>query len=100
MELKATLEANTGMNTSANHCFGGPGNAKTGSTSRICKFKKGKISKISRDYIVENGTWDYYWEETLIPQILSLKSGSTSFNTEYWDFLYPQYLFKILETET
>ncbi|MBW0589977.1 hypothetical protein O181_129692 [Austropuccinia psidii MF-1] len=48
LELMATLEIHTGMkystwmNTSVNHCFGGPGNSKTGSTFRIVKLKMGR----------------------------------------------------------
>ncbi|MBW0584946.1 hypothetical protein O181_124661 [Austropuccinia psidii MF-1] len=39
------------------------------------EIKNGKISKISRGYIINNSTWDCHWEETLIPAILSLKGG-------------------------
>ncbi|MBW0591442.1 hypothetical protein O181_131157 [Austropuccinia psidii MF-1] len=37
------------------------------------EIKNGKISKVKGDYIVKNATWDFHWEETLIPEILTLK---------------------------
>ncbi|MBW0581575.1 hypothetical protein O181_121290 [Austropuccinia psidii MF-1] len=51
MELKETLKTNNGMkystwmNTSGNNCFGGPGNDKTGSTSRILQLKMEKSAR-------------------------------------------------------
>ncbi|MBW0590669.1 hypothetical protein O181_130384 [Austropuccinia psidii MF-1] len=63
------------------------------------KIKNGKISKITRGYIINNSTWNFHWEETLIPAIFSLKSGATSLNTEDWDFFCQQYLFKSLKKE-
>ncbi|MBW0581722.1 hypothetical protein O181_121437 [Austropuccinia psidii MF-1] len=50
-ELLETLEIHNGMksftwiNTSENHYFGGPGNAKIGSTPRILELKMGKSAR-------------------------------------------------------
>ncbi|MBW0521102.1 hypothetical protein O181_060817 [Austropuccinia psidii MF-1] len=57
----------------------------------------GKIRKISRAYIINNSTWDCHWEETLIPEILSLKGGSTQLKTEDWSSFCQEYLFKSLK---
>ncbi|MBW0561591.1 hypothetical protein O181_101306 [Austropuccinia psidii MF-1] len=48
------------------------------------EIENGKIINISGGYTIKNTTWDFDWEETLIPAILSLKSGETEFNTEDW----------------
>ncbi|MBW0594106.1 hypothetical protein O181_133821 [Austropuccinia psidii MF-1] len=45
-------------------------------------IKNVKTSKISRGYTINNSTWDFHWEETLIPAIFSLRGGVTKFNTE------------------
>ncbi|MBW0529451.1 hypothetical protein O181_069166 [Austropuccinia psidii MF-1] len=60
------------------------------------EIANGKISKISRGYIINNSTWDCHWEETLIPAILSLKGGPAQLNTEDWNFFCQYYLFKSL----
>ncbi|MBW0589013.1 hypothetical protein O181_128728 [Austropuccinia psidii MF-1] len=62
-------------------------------------IENGSISKISGNYIVKNATWDCHWEETLIPAILTLKSGTTKFNTEDWKSFCQEYLFKSLKRE-
>ncbi|MBW0557013.1 hypothetical protein O181_096728 [Austropuccinia psidii MF-1] len=62
-----------------------------------CGIKKGTITKISGSYIVENSTWDCHWEETLIPAILSLKSGATKLAEEGWSRFCKEYLFKSLK---
>ncbi|MBW0586396.1 hypothetical protein O181_126111 [Austropuccinia psidii MF-1] len=62
-------------------------------------IKNGSINKISGNYIVKNATWDCHWEETLIPAILTLKSGTTKFNTEDWKSFCQEYLFKSLKRE-
>ncbi|MBW0593870.1 hypothetical protein O181_133585 [Austropuccinia psidii MF-1] len=63
------------------------------------EIENGKISKISGGYTVKGSTWDYHWEETLIPAILSLKGGSTQLNTEDWDSFCQEYLLKALKRE-
>ncbi|MBW0534163.1 hypothetical protein O181_073878 [Austropuccinia psidii MF-1] len=63
------------------------------------KIKNAKISKISRGYIIHNYTWDYHWEETLIPAILTLKGGVAKTNTEEWESFCQGYLFKALKRE-
>ncbi|MBW0506482.1 hypothetical protein O181_046197 [Austropuccinia psidii MF-1] len=59
----------------------------------------GKISKISRGYIINKYTWDFYWEETLIPAILRIRSGSAKINTEDWDSFSKEHLFKALKSK-
>ncbi|MBW0478950.1 hypothetical protein O181_018665 [Austropuccinia psidii MF-1] len=34
--------------------------------------KNGEICKISKGYIINSTTWDFHWEETLVPAIFSL----------------------------
>ncbi|MBW0571993.1 hypothetical protein O181_111708 [Austropuccinia psidii MF-1] len=63
------------------------------------QIKNETISKISGGYTVKNSTWDYHWEETLIPAILTLKSGTTKFNSEDWKVFCQDYLFETLKTE-
>ncbi|MBW0582871.1 hypothetical protein O181_122586 [Austropuccinia psidii MF-1] len=60
------------------------------------QIKNGTISKTSENYIVKEATWDCHWE-TLIPAILSLKSGETKFNAEDWKSFCQEYLFKSLK---
>ncbi|MBW0587701.1 hypothetical protein O181_127416 [Austropuccinia psidii MF-1] len=48
------------------------------------QIKNAKISKISGGYIAKNTTWDFHWEEILIPEIFSLRGGANQFNTKDW----------------
>ncbi|MBW0582557.1 hypothetical protein O181_122272 [Austropuccinia psidii MF-1] len=57
-------------------------------------IKKGKISKISRNSILEDATWDFHWEETLIPAIFSLKSHATKLNTGDWNDFCQEFFFE------
>ncbi|MBW0590732.1 hypothetical protein O181_130447 [Austropuccinia psidii MF-1] len=63
------------------------------------EIKNGKISKISGEYTVKNSTWDYHWEETLIPAILTLKGGATKFDSGDWKVFCQDYLFETLKAE-
>ncbi|MBW0548840.1 hypothetical protein O181_088555 [Austropuccinia psidii MF-1] len=63
------------------------------------EIQNGKISKISRNHIVEDATWDCHWEEALIPAILSLKSGAIELNKEAWDSFCQEHLFKTFKRE-
>ncbi|MBW0484747.1 hypothetical protein O181_024462 [Austropuccinia psidii MF-1] len=45
-------------------------------------IKNGKISKIPGAYTINNTTWDFHLEETLIPAIFSLRGGTAKFNVE------------------
>ncbi|MBW0511627.1 hypothetical protein O181_051342 [Austropuccinia psidii MF-1] len=63
------------------------------------QIKNETISKISGGYTVKKSTWDYHWEETLIPAILTLKSGATKFDSEDWKVFCQEYLFETLKTE-
>ncbi|MBW0590932.1 hypothetical protein O181_130647 [Austropuccinia psidii MF-1] len=63
------------------------------------QIKNGTISKISGGYTVKNSTWDYHWEETLIPAILTLKGGATKVYSEDWKVFCQDYLFEALKTE-
>ncbi|MBW0587135.1 hypothetical protein O181_126850 [Austropuccinia psidii MF-1] len=60
-------------------------------------IKNESISKISGNYFVKNATWGCHWEQTLIPAILTLKSGTTKFNTEDWKCICQEYFFKALK---
>ncbi|MBW0547648.1 hypothetical protein O181_087363 [Austropuccinia psidii MF-1] len=62
-------------------------------------IKNGSISKIAGNYTINNTTWDCHWEETLIPAILTLKSGTTKFNTVNWESFCQEYLFRSLQRE-
>ncbi|MBW0570573.1 hypothetical protein O181_110288 [Austropuccinia psidii MF-1] len=62
-------------------------------------IKNGRISKISRSYIINNSTWECHWEETIIPEILSLKGGATKLNTEDWDSSCQEHLLKTFKRE-
>ncbi|MBW0460836.1 hypothetical protein O181_000551 [Austropuccinia psidii MF-1] len=46
------------------------------------EIQNGKISKISKFYTINNSPWSFHWEETLIPEIFSLRGGSSKLNTE------------------
>ncbi|MBW0546446.1 hypothetical protein O181_086161 [Austropuccinia psidii MF-1] len=59
--------------------------------SQDFEIKKEKISKISGEYTIRNSTWDFQWEETLIPAISILKDGVTKFNTEEWNSFCQEY---------
>ncbi|MBW0510930.1 hypothetical protein O181_050645 [Austropuccinia psidii MF-1] len=63
------------------------------------EIKNGKISKISGGYIANNATWDFHWEEALIPAILRIKNYRTKMNTENCNSFCKEYLFKILKRE-
>ncbi|MBW0557027.1 hypothetical protein O181_096742 [Austropuccinia psidii MF-1] len=63
------------------------------------EIKNGKISKISRNYIINNSTWDCHWEETLIPAILSLKNGAIKLNTKDWNTFCQESFFETLKKE-
>ncbi|MBW0561203.1 hypothetical protein O181_100918 [Austropuccinia psidii MF-1] len=63
------------------------------------QIKNGTISKISGNYTVKNSTWDYHWEETLIPAILTLKGSVAKTNKEEWESFCQRYLFKALKKE-
>ncbi|MBW0592135.1 hypothetical protein O181_131850 [Austropuccinia psidii MF-1] len=63
------------------------------------EIKNGEICKISRGYIINSSTWDSHWEETLIPEIFSLRGGATKFNKEEWNSFCKEYLFKSLKRE-
>ncbi|MBW0587978.1 hypothetical protein O181_127693 [Austropuccinia psidii MF-1] len=63
------------------------------------QIKNGTISKISGGYTVKTSTWDYHWEETLIPTIFTLRVGATKLNTEEWNSFCQDYLFETLKTE-
>ncbi|MBW0559262.1 hypothetical protein O181_098977 [Austropuccinia psidii MF-1] len=49
------------------------------------EIENGKISKVTRDYVINNYTWDCHWEEKLIPAIFSLRGGETKLNTGEWN---------------
>ncbi|MBW0520562.1 hypothetical protein O181_060277 [Austropuccinia psidii MF-1] len=63
------------------------------------QIKNGTISKITGEYTVKNSTWDYHWEGTLIPEVLTLKGGATKVDSEDWKVFCQDYLFEALKTE-
>ncbi|MBW0525746.1 hypothetical protein O181_065461 [Austropuccinia psidii MF-1] len=64
------------------------------------QIQNGKISKISGSHIVKTAKWNYHWEETLIPEIFSIRGGAIKWNTEDWDFFCQEHLFQALKRET
>ncbi|MBW0588135.1 hypothetical protein O181_127850 [Austropuccinia psidii MF-1] len=63
------------------------------------EIQNGTISKISENHIVKNATWDFHWEEALIPAILRIKNDRTQIKKEDWKTFCKEYLFKSLKRE-
>ncbi|MBW0584791.1 hypothetical protein O181_124506 [Austropuccinia psidii MF-1] len=63
------------------------------------QIETARISKVSGDYIANNATWDFHWEETILPAIFSLRGGTTKLITEEWSSFCQGYLSKALKRE-